>query len=140
MRKLRKTTQMTKDLFNFSDTSDLPAELAAKLNTETTDKAAAWANILHLAAENGIAELDITQIMAVATRLEMEVPKQQTVRNYLNKAEDLGLITKPTRQSYAAGDRKPGGTIAESVGLGGDAVVKSEPVEEASADPLAALV
>lgn len=127
------------DLFNFADTSDLPAELAAKLKTETTDKASAWAEILHLAADAGIAELDIAQIEAVALRLKMEVPKQQTIRNYLNKAEELGLITKPTRQSYAAGARRPGAVIAESAGLEAAADVVKSDVVVPSTDPLADL-
>ena len=91
---------MTKDLFDFADLTDLPAELADKLQRGGDDSAKEWAEIVTLGAERGYTELSINQIIAVASRMGKEIPTQQTVRNYLNRAVELKLIGKPTRMSY----------------------------------------
>lgn len=93
-------TEATKDLFDFADLSDLPEELADKLQRGGDDSAKDWAKIVTMGAERGITELSINQIIAVASRMGLEIPTQQTVRNYLNRAVELRLIGKPTRMSY----------------------------------------
>lgn len=145
MRKLRRVTlSEDKDLFNFADVSDLPPEIAKKLHTETADKASAWADIVHRAAAAGIDELTIGQIEGVAYRLKMNVPKSSTVRNYLNKAVALGMLSKPSRQSYGIGVHKPGPQF-EDVGLDEEDAVITSPVvvvedtAPAASDPLADL-
>lgn len=110
-----------KDLFDFADLTDLPEELAEKLTKGGDDSAKEWAGIVTMGAERGHTELSINQIIAVASRMGMEIPTQQTVRNYLNRAVELRLIGKPTRMSYGP------------VGVAGAA----EAPEEPDADPLA---
>lgn len=130
---------MSKDPFDFSDLTDLPEDLAKRLHSESNDQAAAFAEVVRKGAEAGHEELDINQIMAAAIRMGMEVPTQQTVRNYLNKAVELGMIKKPTRQTYSLGTVQPAAgssdkakSKAEATGLA-DAVA----TKDAKADPLA---
>ncbi|MEM9476175.1 MAG: hypothetical protein AAGA71_12840 [Pseudomonadota bacterium] len=123
---------MTKDPFDFSDLSDLPEELQKKLNTETQDRASEFAAVVIKGAEAGHDQLTINHIIAAATRMGMDIPSQQTVRGYLNKAVDMGLISKPTRQTYGLPSKR---SRKEDAGLegDGDAVVTSEveaPVDE----------
>lgn len=130
-----------KNPFDFTDLSDLPEDLANKLHTDTNENAVAYAEVVRKGAEAGLSELDINQIIAAATRLGLDVPKQQTVRNYLNKAVELGLINKPTRQTYGADIKSPG-TKAESAGLEDPKITADVPDEapaEAASDPLAAM-
>ena len=91
---------MTKNPFDFADLSDLPEELAGKLTRDTDEAVRAWADVVKKGAEAGFTELSINQIIAAATRLGLDVPTQQTVRNYLNRAVELKLIGKPTRMTY----------------------------------------
>jgi len=126
------TNTPSKNPFDFTDLSDLPPELASKLNTETDDMAREYAAIVAAGAEAGHPELTINHIIAAATRMGKEVPTAQTVRGYLNKAVDLGLIVKPTRQSY--------GAAVEAVDGGETPVTKPAPKAKAeavvSADPV----
>lgn len=92
---------MSKNPFDFSDLSDLPAELAAKLTVETNGNVDAFVGVVTEAAKYGIKTLGINEITAAAIRMGIEVPTQQTVRNYLNTAVSQGKLMKPTRQSYA---------------------------------------
>lgn len=127
--------------FDFSDTSDLPENIAKQL-TPSSDKGVAareWGAVVVAGKAAGLNELNINQIMAAAIRLGMEVPTSQTVRGYLNKAVDLGIIVKATRQSYAAAPAK-GRTKAEEAGLADTAEVITGDVPEAiEVDPLAGL-
>lgn len=93
---------MTKDAFDFADLSDLPEELAGKLTRDTDESVKAWAEVVNKGVARGFTELSINQITAAATRLGLEIPTQQTVRNYLNRAVELKLIGKPKRMSYGA--------------------------------------
>lgn len=97
-------TEENKNLFDFVDLTDLPAELQSKLSRDSDESVKQWANIVKMANERGITELSINQIIAVASRLGYEMPSQQTVRNYLNRAVELRLISKPTRMSYGSAD------------------------------------
>jgi hypothetical protein len=92
---------MSKNPFDFSDLSDLPAELAQKLTAETNGNVDAFVAVVAAGAEAGLKVLEINQITAAAIRMGIEVPTQQTVRNYLNAAVEQGKIVKPTRQTYA---------------------------------------
>lgn len=96
---------MSKDPFDFTDLTDLPEDLQKKLHRDTNDNAKEFAEVVAKGAAAGVTELDINQIMAAAMRMGIEVPTQQTVRDYLNKAVKLGLLTKPTRQTYAVGPK-----------------------------------
>lgn len=125
-----------KNPFDFSDTSDLPEAIAKQL-TPSTDRSVAargWANVVIAGRDAGLNELNINQIMAAATRMQMEVPTAQTVRNYLNKAVELGYITKPGRQSYAAPARS-GRSKAEDIGLSDLDLVMTADVAESIAAP-----
>lgn len=102
---------VSKNPFDFSDLSDLPAELAAKLTAETNGNVDAFVGVVSKAAEFGLETVEINQIMAAAIRLGIEVPTQQTVRNYLNAAVEQGKLVKPTRQTYAAAKFAVGATI-----------------------------
>ncbi len=131
---------MTKNPFDFDDLSDLPEELQKKLHTDTNDRAKEWAAVVRKGAEAGFDELEINQIIAAATRMGMEVPTQQTVRGYLNKAVQLGLIVKPSRQTYgidnaAAKKTTKKTTKAEDAG----APSTQDEVVTADVDPLADL-
>lgn len=91
--------------FNFADLSDLPEELGAKLTSDTDGAAREYAAIVVAGADAGYPSLQIAQIMAVAIRMNAAgalevVPTENTVRNYLNRAVRLKLISKPTRASY----------------------------------------
>lgn len=135
------TANTAKDPFDFADLSDLPAELAAKLNTETTDNARVYADVVRQGAAKGFAELEINQIIAAATRLGLEPPTQQTVRGYLNKAVELKLIVKPSRQTYgieqtATTEEAPAAEPAKGKGKA-EAVAGADPT--VASDPLAAL-
>lgn len=91
-----------KNLYDFADLADLPADLREALETQTTDNARKYAEIVQGAAEAGFKTVNIRQVMAVAFRKFGEIPTQTTVRNYLNAAVKLKLIGKPTRASYSA--------------------------------------
>lgn len=100
-----------KDLYNFSDLSDLPREIARKLTTRSeSTKAAEYAAIVN---EAPLPKLSITQIMAVAIRKfgAANVPGQQSIRGYLNAAHEAGLISKPSRQFYG---KKGGPDVTDS--------------------------
>jgi hypothetical protein len=122
--------------FDFTDTSNLPEALAKRLSAPTaTNNAAAaeWAGVVKEAAKYGLSVVTIAQIEAGATNMGMTVPSTQTVRGYLNKAVDEGLLIKPSRQSYSVAP-KAARTKAEEADLSADAVATFE-VEEN--DPLA---
>ena len=99
-------------LFNFADLADLPQNLQEALETQTTDNARRYADIVKAGAAQGFKALNIRQIEAVAHRAAKlgelgfaagsEIPTTATVRAYLNAAVDLKLIGKPTRNSYGA--------------------------------------
>lgn len=133
---------MSKNPFDFSDLSDLPEDLQKKLHTEGADHAKEYAEVVRKGIEAGMTELDINQIMAAALRLGMDVPTQQTVRNYLNKAVELNLITKPSRQTYGSSAGKAS-TKAEDAGLGSDDAVATQDISTPDAggdyDPLAGI-
>lgn len=99
-------------LFNFADLADLPQNLQEALETQTTDNARKYADIVKAGAQAGYNSLNIRQIEAVAHRAAKagelgftagaEIPTTATVRAYLNAAVKLKLIGKPTRNSYGA--------------------------------------
>jgi hypothetical protein len=132
----------TKNPFDFADLSDLPEELQKKLHTDTTDNAKVYADVVIAGAAAGYAELEINQIMAAAVRMNIDVPTQQTVRGYLNRAVELGMIQKPSRQTYgvkSAVDSAPaeGAKAAPAKGAKAEAVVT--PDATVASDPLAGL-
>lgn len=118
---------MNKNPFDFSDMSDLPPELAAKLTAETNGKVDAFVEVVTKANEFGLKILDINTITAGAIRMGIEVPSSQTVRNYLNTAVSQGKLVKPTRQTYALPGNAP--ITEEAAGEAG--------ADEPEVDPLA---
>tara|TARA_Y100000296_G_scaffold66371_1_gene78415 strand:+ start:41502 stop:41903 length:402 start_codon:yes stop_codon:yes gene_type:complete len=121
---------MTNNAFDFSNVADLPEELAAKLTAETNGNVDTFVNVVAKGKEAGFDTLEINQIMAAAHRLGVDVPTQQTVRNYLNKACEQGKLVKPTRQSYALGD----GTVAADPAATEEAASEAEDQVENEAD------
>lgn len=125
---------MTKDLYDFSDTSDLPEDVAAKLTAAGAAENPSIQKIVDLV--NGAPRaLSMAEIIAVATRAGIELPADTTVRSWIVKAAEAGRIARPTRQTY--------GPITEAV----EAPVAEEAVAETavvaaadlSDDPLAGL-
>lgn len=125
-----------KNAFDFTDVSDLPEELAAKLTAETNGNVDAFVGVVAKGKEAGYDTLEINQIMAAATRLGIEVPTQQTVRNYLNKAVEQGKLVKPTRQTYAVAD----GSVVASEEANAEAAAEAQAAEvDVDDDPLAGI-
>lgn len=120
--------------FDFTDLSDLPDDLATKLEQRTSatlEAAREYADVVQKGADAGVEVLSINQIIAAATRMDMDPPSQQTVRNYLNAAVDQGWITKPGRQSYSA--------VPAAKGSKAEAIVSDDPITTADTDELADL-
>ena len=133
-------TNVKANPFDFANLSDLPEDLQKKLHTETSDSAKVFADVVIAGAAAGFPELEINQIMAAAIRMGIDVPTQQTVRNYLNKAVDLKMIAKPSRQTYgvvAAAVAAPAEAPAVKAASKAEAVVNTDAV--LSSDPLAGL-
>lgn len=112
------------NLYDFINVDDLPEDLRGKLHRETKDSARAYAEIVCGAPR----PLNISEIVAVATRKfgADNVPGYQTVRGYLNTALENGLISKPSRQFYAA----PGVTNDEDEGEAEAPVEQTEETAE----------
>lgn len=140
------------NIFDTNDFADVPKDIADKLATETNAGATLWGALVVAAAEAGVTEMDINTLMAFAHKaiarapgvyfpVDYSIPTQQTVRNYLNKAIDMKIIAKPSRQTYgvisevteaveAAPAKTKGATKAEAV---------VAPAAAVSSDPLAGL-
>lgn len=129
-RKTKRVTTMDAKLFDFTDTSDLPEDLAKKVSSKSSAgaaHAAKWAEIVNNGAAHGMPQMTINQIIAVASRAGYDIPKAtDTVRAYLKKAIAGGLISKPSRQTYGPANAS---TKAESTGLE-DAVATSDVLDD----------
>lgn len=88
------------NFFDFADLSDLPAEYAEKLTRDTDGAVTAWADVVKAGAAAGFDSLSINQIVAAGHRMGIECPTINTIRNYLNRAVELKLVSKPTRMTY----------------------------------------
>lgn len=111
--------------FDFNDVSDLSPELQAKLTTGGSTEYTKILQVLEAAKAAGRTSVTLTEIIAAASRMNVELPSEVTVRNWLNKCVAQGMATKPTRQSYA---------ISE----GTEAPVQEdapEPTQEATQEP-----
>lgn len=102
-------TKTVADLYDFSDVSDLPEAVAARLTRERSEPSGV-ADVVEIVSEAPRA-LTLAQVLAVAARKGVELPVETTVRSYLNRAVDDGRLVKPTRQTYA------GPTDAEDTGM-----------------------
>lgn len=109
------TNQFNASLFDFSNTADLPQEVADKLNKEKSEKAKLYGELVSAAGRSvGISEIEAAAVRAFGAK---DVPSQATIRKYLNDAVEFGYLVKPTRQSYA----KVGTPVEEVEGTGDDA-------------------
>lgn len=90
------------NLFDFSDVSDLSEGLQKRLSGggRVNPNIATYANIVKAAAEAGVGALSISMIECVAERMKLPTLSQQSIRNALVSAVKVGLIGKPTRQTY----------------------------------------
>lgn len=104
--------EITADLFDFSNTTDLPEELQSGINTDKAEKINKVVAIL----DNAPRPLTISEVQAVYFRAYKEQPAQTTLRSHLNAAVTEGKACKPSRQFYAAA-----GTV----------VMEEAPLEEA---------
>lgn len=117
-----------KDPFDFSDTSDLPEELQAKLSVKrgggasVEDRAQEYANLLSKAPR----ALTLAQIIAAATRMDMNPPAAGSIAKYLRQGQSMGIIAQPKQGYYEA--------VA-----GGEAPATEAGSAETADDPLADL-
>lgn len=99
--------------FDFNDVSDLPQELQAKLSSGGSTEYTKVLKVLEAAKEAGRTSVTLTEIMAAATRMNVELPSEVTIRNWLNKCVSQGMAIKPTRQTYAINEDIPTETVKE---------------------------
>ena len=134
-------TEFNTNPFDFSDLSDMPEELAAKMQKSGSTQYLQLVDVIKAASEVGIKALTLNEVVVAATRMSVELPAEVTVRNWLNKAVNMGRLCKPSRQSYAMP-----GTVAEDDGDGEEEAVDATvevateaPATETATDPLADL-
>lgn len=92
------------NLYDFTDVSDLPEALAARMKAPVGAANPLVAKVLGIvtdANEAGLKVLTIRQIETIAFRLEIEVKSQQSLRTALNANVTNGYLAKPSRQSYS---------------------------------------
>lgn len=94
---------MAANPFDFSDVSDLPEELRKGLTARggSSSSAKDIMDILQKAKEAGMDKVTVSMLIAAAYRMKIKLPSKQTVVKYLNEAVEKGVVTKPTRQTYA---------------------------------------
>lgn len=93
------------DPFDFSNTEDLPEDLAkavAARKGRAGGGYAAWVDVLRKGKAAGHDSLTLAQLKAAAHRLKLTLPSDQTLRKHLDDAQKAGVVTKPTKQTYAA--------------------------------------
>lgn len=95
------------NFFDFNDVSDLPEELQKSFQSDQLEAAREYADIVDAGYAAGYSKLGIKQIIAAAIRMGKKPPTETTVRNYLNRAVEAGLIVKPTRATYGSLDADP---------------------------------
>jgi len=90
------------NLFDFTDTSDLSADLQKRLagGGRVNPNIAIYADIVKASNAAGLASVSISMIEAVASRMSLPEISQQAIRNALSGAVKAGLIQKNTRQTY----------------------------------------
>lgn len=95
--------------FDFLNVDDLPTELKEKFVSDVSEQAKHLAQILEDPSCPGA--LNITQLMAVYSRAFGPIPTAATFRAWLNKGVAAGIIYKPSKQTYAAGQPAPGEVV-----------------------------
>jgi hypothetical protein len=125
------------NLFDFTDTSDLSADLQKRLagGGRVNPNIATYADIVVASKGAGLSSVSISMIEAVAMRMELPEISQQAIRNALTGAVKAGLIVKVTRQTYGVV-----GTSVEDTNAvdEGDLVPTQAPVDVTDVnDPLA---
>lgn len=88
-----------KDLYDFTDLSDLPEDLQSKLSNSGGAENPAVQKLVDIIT-NAPRPLSLTEVIAVGTRSELDLPSAQTVAKWVKKAAEEGRIFKPTRQTY----------------------------------------
>ena len=117
------------NLYDFSDLSDLPEKLQNKLSSTGGAEPVLVGEIVDIVV-NAPRALSLAQIIAVATRKNLELPAETTVRAYVNRAVEDGRILKPTRQTYAgpgAATEEPN-TATENTASTDDAADNDDPL------------
>lgn len=122
-----------KNLYDFTDVSDLSEDLQTALTKERSGRDPVLMDAVIKVAVGAPMALTLKQVVAVLTRMGVEVPAETTVRAYLNAAQKAGQIGKPSRQSYWTVESDAGEDAAEEAAEAPEA----DPV--ADADPLADL-
>lgn len=89
--------------FDFSDVNDLPADLAASVLSERTQADHNAELIAALIAAAG-RPVTVAETMAAVYRAfpELRVMKQNTIRNYMNRAVEKGTLFKDGRNHWTA--------------------------------------
>lgn len=119
------------DLYNFEELDGVPAELAEAITKERSGVNEALYNAVVTAVSGAPIALGIKQVMVVLHKMEgVEVPTENTVRAYLNRAVANAAIGKPSRQSY---------WTIESHVEGSEGTIPTEEAPAEEADPLADL-
>jgi len=87
------------NIYDFSNLDDLPEELKDRV-TRAGAQEPDWVQDLEGIVVNAPRPIKLSQILIAAHRSGVELPTEQTVRNWLNKLEEAGRVTKPTRATY----------------------------------------
>lgn len=121
-------------LFDFSNTEGVPAEIAEAVNRErrsglNSDLYEAVVAVVSQAPK----ALTIKQVIFVLHKVLAEVPTENTIRAYLNRARENGDIGKPSRQFYWTVE-----TDVPDAEASDGTPASAEPAAEAVADPVEA--
>lgn len=120
---------MTVNIFDFSDTSDLPADLQSRMAGPggINPNIDIYAGIVEAASGAGLSVVTISTIEAIAFRMELPPKGQATIRLALNAAVVAGRLVKPSRQSYAVAGKADTADLAPPLEVA-DATDDSDPL------------
>ena len=93
---------MAKSIFDDTDLSDLSADDRKEFEPRSSSTISKdLLDLLEIAKKDGIDKVDIRLIRLAAKRSKVKLPSKQTMVKYLNQHVKKGVVTKPTRQTYA---------------------------------------
>lgn len=97
---------VTADMFDFNDLSDVDPELASRVNGAANRGKEIVLEVMRAAKGAGKGAMRISEIEVVYTRVckrnGEEAVKTTTLRAYLNKLVEGGLLSKPSEMTYLA--------------------------------------